>query len=263
MDQTNKIYGHNGLDMYENKLNEYNKYFDWICFEKTILKQKPNPKTIYLKSCFLNTHLSELTKVKDYIIFCCCADHSIQYNENFNKILEVCKIAFIENKIKKHTKVNALTVGYATHSPYMEKVLLNTPKNTCKKKRILCMWRERESPERLKAKEWIKDNPVCDFFPEDKGGWEFFIEKVNEYKFVLCPTGFGNDPAPRIFEVMALGSIPICFKTLNSYELYQNYPIMWINQFDDINLDFETDKKFDLEIDLSIDNYISKLIYSI
>jgi len=254
----NRIYGHNGVEMYNNKLNEYTKHFDWVCFEKTIIKQKEIPKTIYLKSCFLNTHLSQLIKVKDYIIFCCCADHSIQYNKKFDKILEVCKIAYIENKIKEHPKVKALTVGYATHTPNMEKVLLNTPKNPSKKSLILCMWRERETPERLRAKEWIKDNPLCNYFPS--GGWEFFIEKVNQYKFVLCPTGCGNDPAPRIFEVMALGSIPICFKTLNAYELYQNYPIMWINQFEDINLDFETDKKFDLEIDLSIDNYMLKKI---
>ena len=255
----NRIYGHNGLDMYGDQLNEYNESFDWVCFEKTIIKQRLQPKTIYLKSCFLNTHLSELTKEKDYIIFCCCADHSIQYNENFDKILEVCKIAFIENKIKEHPKVKAITVGYATHSPYMEKVLLSTPLNPNKiKNRILCMWRHRESPERLKAKEWIKDNPLCDYYPSED--WETFIEKVNEYKFVLCPTGFGNDPAPRIFEVMTLGSIPICFKTLNAYELYQNYPIMWINEFDDINLDFKTDKKFNLESDLSIENYLLKKI---
>lgn len=255
---TNQIYGHNGIDMLDNNLNEYNKHFDWVCFEKSILKQKEIPKTIYLKSCFLDTHLTELIKVKDYIIFCCCADRSIQYNDNFDKVLKVCKLAYIENKIKEHPKVKALSVGYATHTPNMEDVLLNTAKNPNKKNQILCMWRDRESPERIKAKEWIKDNPLCDYYPSQ--GWEFYIEKVNEYKYVLCPTGFGNDPAPRIFEVMALGSIPICFKTLNAYELYHNYPIMWINEFDDIDLDFSTDKKFELQSDLSIENYMLKKI---
>ncbi len=256
----NRIYGHNGLDMYGDKLNEYNESFDWVCFEKIIRKKKVRPETIYLKSCFLNTHLTELTKEKDYTIVCCCADHSIQYNENFNKILEVCKIAFIENKIKEHPKVNSLTVGLATHSPYFEQLLLNKINpNKNKKNRILCMWRHRESPERIKAREWIKDNPLCDYYPA--GDLNNYLNLVNEYKFVLCPTGFGNDPAPRIFEVMSLGSIPICFKTLNAYELYHNYPIMWINEFDDINLDFNTDKKFDLEKDLSIQNYLLKKIF--
>lgn len=70
-----------------------------------------------------------------------------------------------------------------------------------------------------------------------------FFNKIKKYKMTVCPAGNGVD-THRIWEVLYSGRIPITFKIGNFkiYELYEQLPIIILNNVDDLknkNLLFE------------------------
>jgi hypothetical protein len=81
---------------------------------------------------------------------------------------------------------------------------------------------------------------------------EFWIQ-VKSHDFVLCPTGNGPD-SHRLWETLYLGSIPIV-KRRDNYIFYEDkLPIVFVDDYNEINKEFLYQKK--IEIDNKIKNNI-------
>ena len=254
-----RLWGHNGVDMETNKINIYNKDFDWVMMKDRIQKNKEIPKTIYIKTDYLSKYKNELIKYDDYVLFVACSDDSAQDNKDFNEILEHCKHAYIENKKIPHPKVSALSVGLATHTPEMESMIGAVEPCYHKKHRIFCRWRARESPQRLTAIHFAAFDSRCDMY-NDEMDYETFLNTLNKYKFALCPVGFGEDPAPRIIEVLSVGTIPIVLRTLCTVELYSKFPIIIVDNWKDIDIKSYCTGDFNLYRHFEITQYLKSLL---
>jgi hypothetical protein len=77
----------------------------------------------------------------------------------------------------------------------------------------------------------------------EKMEFEDYLQKINDYKFILCPRGNGLD-THRFCESLLLGSIPIVEKNGIS-DLLEKFPCIIVNNFNDITIDLIKDYKFD------------------
>ena len=198
----------------------------------------------------------------DFILVSGCADASPQIcnKNNYDKLINKKNLIhwYAENVSYYHPKMTPLTVGLANHSPNYEKLILNIRniKNEKRKEnKIFCCFRKTlyningyEYVQRDKCNNFIINNKV-DFY--DDLDIETFLKTLYKYKFAFLPLGNGFDYAPKIFECLLLGVIPICLKIYNSFQLYKKYPIIWIESFNEI---IDVNKKY-------FENYNWDIIY--
>tara|TARA_B000000475_G_scaffold267948_1_gene259727 strand:+ start:75 stop:1115 length:1041 start_codon:yes stop_codon:yes gene_type:complete len=64
---------------------------------------------------------------------------------------------------------------------------------------------------------------------------EEYYNNIKDYKYVLAPWGNGIDTF-RLWESLYLGSIPVT-KYHRTYKSFSDFPIMFVESYDDINLD--------------------------
>tara|TARA_A100001015_G_C14999476_1_gene717756 strand:- start:413 stop:1462 length:1050 start_codon:yes stop_codon:yes gene_type:complete len=86
-----------------------------------------------------------------------------------------------------------------------------------------------------------------------------YIQKLNNYKYILCPEGNGVD-THRIWESLYLGSIPIV-KRHKNFQSFEDLPIFQVDDFNEINMNsLETfSKNLDVEVNykkLTINHWI-------
>jgi hypothetical protein len=70
----------------------------------------------------------------------------------------------------------------------------------------------------------------------DKVEWKEYIKTLSTYKYCFSPEGNGVD-CHRIWECIYVGCVPIVIKNKVLTDYFENLPILWINSYDDINLD--------------------------
>ena len=82
---------------------------------------------------------------------------------------------------------------------------------------------------------------VLDFDPKTR---DELWNKMKNYSFVLSPKGIGMD-CHRTWEILCLGGIPIIKDNIFN-ELYSDLPILFVNEWSDININLlqDTIKKF-------------------
>ena len=69
-----------------------------------------------------------------------------------------------------------------------------------------------------------------------------YYERLSSSKYVVCPEGQGHD-THRVYESIYFGAIPILLKPSVLAHLYKDIPILWVESWDSIQLDWETHKK--------------------
>ena len=238
------FWGHNGFALLNNKEFYITEKFDWVTCKDILIKKTDNPKYVYLKLDFLNEHIDEIMAIENqFILVSGSGDASPQIcnKNNYNKLINKKNLIhwYAENVAYYHPKMTPLTVGLANHSESYEKLILNIrKKGKVRKNIIFCCFRKTlynvngyEYVQRDKCINFIINNKV-DFY--DDLDIETFLKTLNKYKFAFLPVGNGFDYAPKIWECLLLGVIPICLKIHNSYELYKKYPIIWIESFNEI-----------------------------
>lgn len=72
-------------------------------------------------------------------------------------------------------------------------------------------------------------SPLCE--------WELYKEQLQRHKFALCPFGVGQDRY-KVWECLALGTIPVVFKSVYSEELYTDLPIVVLSLFEELTSDY-------------------------
>ena len=86
------------------------------------------------------------------------------------------------------------------------------------------------------------NSQIADF--GQKMNFDKYLEKINDYKFILCPRGNGLD-THRFCETLLMGSIPIIEKNGLS-DLLEKFPCIIVNNFSEITLEMINEFKFDL-----------------
>jgi hypothetical protein len=79
----------------------------------------------------------------------------------------------------------------------------------------------------------------------EKMNFENYLNKINDYKFVLCPRGNGID-THRFCEILLMGSVPIVERNGMS-DLYEKFPCIIVDHFNSIT--FELLQKFMFNIE--------------
>jgi hypothetical protein len=174
------------------------------------------------------------------------------------------------NKPFEHKKLSGIPIGLNFKRHY--RPLLNWIKNNNvnektqnKSKRLLCFnCSLNTSKERLKLKNVIDKhlNNECDkleYIPPSKSyvipsyiEGKIRIDETNarcyddwiKYKFILSPEGAGLD-CHRTWEALMIGCIPIVKNSMLN-ELYENLPIVIINEWDELNEEFLNKKYIEI-----------------
>ena len=96
---------------------------------------------------------------------------------------------------------------------------------------------------RKNVTKYFEDKTFADFI--GKKGFKDYMNKINEYKFVLCPRGNGED-THRFWEVSLTGSVPVVERN-GLADLFGKFPCIIVDKFDDVNekrlLEFVYDKE--------------------
>jgi hypothetical protein len=243
-----KYIGHCGKSMQNNISFYFANYFDWIIMNNKIIKKNENPRHIYLKLDYIQKYIKEIINIEnDFILITGCSDYSPQINfiNEYNEIIKLPNLKkwYAENNFSDHPKMFSLCVGFATHTVEYENnlLLLNKSVNIENKiNKVFCCWRPRftnvcgsQFIERGNLTEFIHKYPNIFDIYEDLSEIEFQT-KLSNYKWCLCPLGNGIDCAPKILECFFLKTIPIVRRNSNVYELYKDYPVIWVDNFLDI-----------------------------
>lgn len=69
-----------------------------------------------------------------------------------------------------------------------------------------------------------------------------YYERLCISKYVVCPEGQGHD-THRIYESIYFGAVPILLKPSVLSHLYKDMPIVYVDSWDSIELNWEDDKK--------------------
>ena len=78
-------------------------------------------------------------------------------------------------------------------------------------------------------KEWTLVN-------KDRLGYDGFIRKIKEHKFMICPIGNAID-CHRNWEVLYLRRVPIMKKNEYLEKLYKDFPVLFVNDFSEVTED--------------------------
>ena len=87
---------------------------------------------------------------------------------------------------------------------------------------------------------WVKTSNIENSIE----GREKYLRNIKSSKFVLCPRGNGID-THRLWETLYMGSIPIV-KYENAHELFTDLPILFINDWNEINENFLNEKYIEI-----------------
>ena len=90
-----------------------------------------------------------------------------------------------------------------------------------------------------------------------------YIDKLSNYKFVLCPWGNGIDTY-RLWETLFSGSIPVV-KKHDAYKNFKKLPIIFYENNEDLTLDYLVENEKNINLDyskefLTVDFWINKNI---
>ena len=97
-----------------------------------------------------------------------------------------------------------------------------------------------------------------------------FLLNLAKHKFIVCPRGNAID-CHRNWEVLYMRRVPVMRKYSYLQELYRDYPVLWVDEFNDIDLKLLKDNDHlyqkAQEMDLSpltlptfFDNIVSKAL---
>ena len=273
-----RFIGHDGLSMMNNSSFYFANYFDWIFMQDKIIKKNNTPRHVYIKIDYLAQYINEIINIaNDFILITGCGDFSpqIQFKKEYLQIINMPNLKkwYAENNLSLHPKMHSLTVGFATHSKEYEDNLLEIGKCINIRNKInktFCCWRPRDY--NCCGSEYIERGTMTNLiykYPDifdtyDNLTTTEFQQKLSNYKWSLCPLGNGVDCAPKILECFFLKTIPIVRLNINVVNLYKKYPVIWVDNFEDIlNMKLEYDYCIDWDNiieSFTCENWYKKII---
>lgn len=224
--------------------------------------------TLYIKTDYIDIACNIIDYIySPFIFISSCSDYSpiIKYKNQYEKIInnKYLKKWYMANNLSNNDKVMSLPQGLWWYNKNIEDNLIRIRNNTLNIKKInkiFCSWRDRKTNDcgekyvtRNRIKNFcLKNNDIFDWF-EPNLSIPNYHEIMATYKYVLCVLGNGVDTSPKSFEAIILNTVPIIFKNENTKDVFDNLPVILIN--DEIEL---LDKSF---LENKYDK-IKKLLYN-
>lgn len=114
---------------------------------------------------------------------------------------------------------DTLRTVLATRKPFEEKI-----------NRLLVTYLGKTHATRAAVLDPLQDKDFVDYAP--KLPFHEYMERINDYRFVLCPRGAGTD-THRFWEVLLAGSIPVLERNGLSH-LYSQFPCILVNSLSEL-----------------------------
>mgnify|MGYP001460142758 CR=1 FL=1 len=216
--------------------------------------------TIFIKTDYLPKffNIFHLIKSKFFLI---TGVAGLDVDIKFKKYLESDKIIkwLGTNILFKHKKIVKLPIGFEENElPGGNQILLkklydNKSLFDEKKNKLLLTSMGKTHHSRNKINNIFNNKQFVDIL-KDRLGFENFMKKINEYKFVLSPRGRGND-THRFWEILLVGSIPVV-ETSGLDDLYNKFPCIIVSDFKDVNENLLNNFKIDMEKIKNIETYL-------
>ena len=100
----------------------------------------------------------------------------------------------------------------------------------------------------------------------ERVGYEEFLSKIKDHKFMVCPIGNALD-CHRNWEVLFLRRVPVMKRHPYLEKLYENYPVLFVDRYEDVtqklliesNHLFETVRTLDFK-ELSLPYFYDKIV---
>lgn len=68
---------------------------------------------------------------------------------------------------------------------------------------------------------------------------DMFFKEIQKYSFIFCPHGGGLEPNPKVFTAIYCCTIPIVKRFINCEILYENLPVIFIDDWKEENITLE------------------------
>jgi len=195
---------------------------------------------VFINIDYISTFLSALPKWgtgKKFILACQNAD--TEFNTFWlTKLRRYALHIYSINCVIQDPMVTTIPIGFGDWSLNM----------------IPTIWYEADRTIEILAGFLVKTNPgvrqpcVEIMLKDPRARTDLTLTKQHYYqrlcitKYVVCPEGQGHD-THRIYESIYFGAIPILLKGSVLAHLYKDMPILWVDSWDSIKLDWEADKK--------------------
>ena len=163
------------------------------------------------------------------------------------------------NILINHEKILKLPIGFQENElPGGNQILLNELYNNKtlfdkKKNKLLLTNTSITHSSRNKINIMFKNSNFVDILI-NKLEFPKFMKKIDEYKFVLAPRGNGVD-THRFYEILIMGSVPVV-ESCGLNDLYNNFPCIIVNSFNDINENLLNSYKYDINKKKNIEKYL-------
>ncbi len=203
--------------------------------------------TAFLENLFF--YLKKLKNVDHLILITSQSDFEIDY-KLFRSKPECIKKWYAVNVAYEHEDLIPIPLGIANdYSPknVRKKDLDKLISEEIKKENKLYI-NLRESTnfnERASIKSNLK-NLDWTVYKEPNLSIEEYINDLKKYRFILCPWGNGIE-THRLWETLYLGSIPVT-KYHHTYKTLKNLPVIFVDNFENINLEDLEEKVSKLNI---------------
>jgi len=100
----------------------------------------------------------------------------------------------------------------------------------------------------------------------ERVGYDEFLRTIKNHKFVICPIGNALD-CHRNWEVLYLGRVPVMKKHPYLQELYKDYPVLFVDNYNDVTKEFllsnnhlyKKAKNIDIS-DLTLPNFYNNIV---
>jgi hypothetical protein len=248
--------------------DNFAKHFDWCMVPMTsdilLANKKTNiPKTIYLKTDFLpqfvNTIFPNINS--EFILTTAASDYSpeINFNREYNLLINDQRVKhwYMNNMRYKHEKAFSLPAGFAAGTFWENSTVRdhkksddffinvwNSANRDNKIDKVFCSFRNRPgnvcgSDMVIRPQIWdvIKNSnsDIFDIYEPDSLGFEEFVKKVTEYKYILIPHGNGMDPSPSLWISLICKTIPVIYKTPNVVDMFlERNSVIFFEKFEEI-----------------------------
>jgi hypothetical protein len=183
------------------------------------------------------------------------SDHDVtMYKEEAKTILNHPHLInwFVQNRAAEHPKLQALPIGLDFHTVWekegtwglrktspiaQERLLLqnlyDAPEQAQKLNTFYCNWLSNGVyGDRQECYDKI-DKEAC-FFEDMPCARKFMLQRQSEFVFTVCPKGFGYE-CHRTYETLVLGGIPIVKRNAFISSLYDNLPIIQVDDWSSVN----------------------------
>lgn len=164
-----------------------------------------------------------------------------------------------------HKKITVIPLGITWQVKIPPKIISTT------KKEILCYanfgiptierWfgnPRQDAYNKIKNKDFILiENTQLDLpIRKHNNNYNNYFNKLLASKFSICPRGCGID-SYRVYDSILCRCVPIMLKNNEYYKNFEGWPILFIDDYEDLNMDFLSNIKIEIDLScLNLKNYI-------